>query len=471
MSVKLAISAQGMTRLPIGRFLYVPQLTYSLISIPVLDGLGYRTLITGGKLRVTYQKRVILAGTLINGLYYLDSVYVKLLVEGDTLSDNMVEKSSGTSLNLKEFNSALPVLNTICEVPLLSLKRSETTTGLISSHLSRKQMLADTVSAGARESEVCATASRPLCSEFRMWQEKSNGKMSADPVSAGARESEVCATDSINLTYEGLIPKIQKSMLSKDVDALQPHIRAFVERAVTFTTCPECDGTRLSRGGPVVEDRGDQHRRRLRDADQRPRRVGARASTSRRWRRCWTALRADPRLVRRDRARLPLARPAVGHAVGRRGAAHQDDPPPRLLAHRRHLRLRRADHRAAPARHPADERPAAAAARQGQHRAGRRAQAGGDRDRRPRRRPRPRRRHRRRRGGVRGHRRGAAGQRHDHRPAPGRPGRARSRRCGRRRACWRCAAPTPTTCRTSTSTSRSACWSWSPAWPARARAR
>jgi excinuclease UvrABC ATPase subunit len=50
----------------------------------------------------------------------------------------------------------------------------------------------------------------------------------------------------INLTYEGLIPRIQKSFLSKDVDALQPHIRAFVERAVTFTTCPECDGTRLS---------------------------------------------------------------------------------------------------------------------------------------------------------------------------------------------------------------------------------
>ncbi len=52
--------------------------------------------------------------------------------------------------------------------------------------------------------------------------------------------------DGINLTYEGLIPRIQKSMLSKDVDALQPHVRAFVERAVTFTTCPECDGTRLS---------------------------------------------------------------------------------------------------------------------------------------------------------------------------------------------------------------------------------
>src|SRR5712691_4976637 len=52
--------------------------------------------------------------------------------------------------------------------------------------------------------------------------------------------------DNINLTYEGLIPRIQKSFLSKDVDALQPHIRAFVERAVTFTTCLDCGGTRLS---------------------------------------------------------------------------------------------------------------------------------------------------------------------------------------------------------------------------------
>jgi excinuclease UvrABC ATPase subunit len=52
----------------------------------------------------------------------------------------------------------------------------------------------------------------------------------------------------INLSYEGLIPKITKSMLSKDLDALQPHIRAFVERAASFTTCPECDGTRLTEG-------------------------------------------------------------------------------------------------------------------------------------------------------------------------------------------------------------------------------
>jgi excinuclease UvrABC ATPase subunit len=60
------------------------------------------------------------------------------------------------------------------------------------------------------------------------------------------KEPTKIKVDGINLTYEGLIPKIQKSFLAKNVDALQPHIRAFVERAVTFTTCPDCGGTRLA---------------------------------------------------------------------------------------------------------------------------------------------------------------------------------------------------------------------------------
>jgi excinuclease UvrABC ATPase subunit len=60
------------------------------------------------------------------------------------------------------------------------------------------------------------------------------------------KEPTKIKVDNINLTYEGLIPKIQKSMLSKDVDTLQPHIRAFVERAVTFTECPDCGGSRLN---------------------------------------------------------------------------------------------------------------------------------------------------------------------------------------------------------------------------------
>jgi excinuclease UvrABC ATPase subunit len=59
--------------------------------------------------------------------------------------------------------------------------------------------------------------------------------------------------EGVNLTYEGVIPKIQKSMLSKDIDALQPHVRAFVERAITFQTCPDCDGTRLT--GEVLASR------------------------------------------------------------------------------------------------------------------------------------------------------------------------------------------------------------------------
>ncbi len=60
------------------------------------------------------------------------------------------------------------------------------------------------------------------------------------------KEPTKIKVEGINLTYQGLIPQIQKSFLAKDVDAMQPHIRAFVERAVVFTTCPDCDGTRLS---------------------------------------------------------------------------------------------------------------------------------------------------------------------------------------------------------------------------------
>jgi excinuclease UvrABC ATPase subunit len=70
------------------------------------------------------------------------------------------------------------------------------------------------------------------------------------------KEPTKIKVEGINLTYEGLIPKIQKSMLSKDVDAMQPHIRAFVERAVTFATCPDCGGTRLSAAARSSKIRG-----------------------------------------------------------------------------------------------------------------------------------------------------------------------------------------------------------------------
>ena len=70
------------------------------------------------------------------------------------------------------------------------------------------------------------------------------------------REATKIKIDGINLTYAGLIPTIQKSMLAKDVDSLQPHIRAFVERAVTFTVCPDCKGTRLSEAARSVKIKG-----------------------------------------------------------------------------------------------------------------------------------------------------------------------------------------------------------------------
>ncbi len=62
--------------------------------------------------------------------------------------------------------------------------------------------------------------------------------------------------EGVNLTYEGIIPKIQKSILSKDVDSMQPHVRRFVERAITFQTCPDCEGTRLSREALSSKIRG-----------------------------------------------------------------------------------------------------------------------------------------------------------------------------------------------------------------------
>ena len=65
------------------------------------------------------------------------------------------------------------------------------------------------------------------------------------------REPTKIKVEGINLTYAGLIPQIQKTFLSKDVEAMQPHIRAFVERAVVFTTCPDCDGPNCNCNGTL----------------------------------------------------------------------------------------------------------------------------------------------------------------------------------------------------------------------------
>jgi excinuclease UvrABC ATPase subunit len=70
------------------------------------------------------------------------------------------------------------------------------------------------------------------------------------------REPTKVKFNNINITYEGLIPKVQKSFLSKNRESMQPHIRAFVDRAVTFTSCPECGGTRLNEGARSSRIRG-----------------------------------------------------------------------------------------------------------------------------------------------------------------------------------------------------------------------
>ena len=228
----------------------------------------------------------------------------------------------------------------------------------------------------------------------------------------------------VNVTYEGLIPKIQRSFLSKDAGAAAAH--PGVRRPGRHLHCvPRLRGHPAQRGGTVVTDRRGQHRRHLRDADQRPGRMGPRR------RRAVGGAAAgdpatDPGLVRGDRPRVPLARPADGHPVGWRGPARQD-PPPGLLAHRRHLRPRRAHGGPAPPRHRADERAAATATGQGQHGARRGARAGHDLHRRPRGRPRPRRWSRGRHRLFRGHRRGVAGQWHRHRSPSRRPGRPQGR--------------------------------------------
>ena len=130
------------------------------------------------------------------------------------------------------------------------------------------------------------------------------------------KEPTKIKVEGINLTYEGLIPKLQKSMLSKDREAMQPHIRAFVDRVVTFTVCPECGGTRLNEGARSSRIKG------INIADACAMQISDLAG----WVRgldCAVGGAApdhavgDPRFVRDHRAGLPLARPAVGHAVGR----------------------------------------------------------------------------------------------------------------------------------------------------------
>ena len=74
----------------------------------------------------------------------------------------------------------------------------------------------------------------------------------------------------INMTYEGLVPRVRKSFLTKDKESLQPHLRAFVDRAVTFTDCPECGGARLNQAALASRLRFGQYVIKLLDAANPP---------------------------------------------------------------------------------------------------------------------------------------------------------------------------------------------------------
>ena len=214
--------------------------------------------------------------------------------------------------------------------------------------------------------------------------------------------------EGINLTYEGVLTKIQKSMLSKDVESLQPHVRAFRRARGHVHDLPRLRRDPAEQGGAVVEDPGQEHRRPLRHADQRPGRVAARSWTSRRSRRCSRgSSTCSTRSTEIGLGYLSLDRPS-GTLSG--GEAQRT----KMI---RHLGSSLTDvtyvfDEPTIGLHPhdiaADEPAAAPAARQGQHGARGRAQARDDRDRRPRRRPRSRRRHRGRDDLLRGHRGGAA---------------------------------------------------------------
>ena len=207
------------------------------------------------------------------------------------------------------------------------------------------------------------------------------------PPQAGHQDQ---GSSNINITYEGLVVKVQRLFLAKDRESMQPHIRAFVDRAVTFADLP-----RLRRHPAQRRPRCPPRSTGATSPSARPCRSAtwpssSAASTTRRCAPLVATLRDTlDSLVEIGLGYLSLDRES-GTLSGRRGPAGEDGPPPRLQPDRRHVRLRRAHRRAAPARHPADERPAAPPARQGQHRAGGGAQARDDRDRRPRGRPRAR---------------------------------------------------------------------------------
>lgn len=161
------------------------------------------------------------------------------------------------------------------------------------------------------------------------------------------KEGTKIKVEGINITYEGVLTKIQKSMLSRDIDSLQPHIRAFVQRAVTFSTCPDCDGTRLAPEARSSKIKGihlgEACRMQISDLAE--------------WIRALDEPSVAP-LVKGLQELLDsfveiglgyLSLERSSNSVRGRGPADEDDPAPRVVPDRCDLRVRRADDRSAPA--------------------------------------------------------------------------------------------------------------------------
>ena len=273
------------------------------------------------------------------------------------------------------------------------------------------------------------------------------------------KEPTKIKVDGINLTYEGLIPKIQKSFLSKDVDALQPHVRAFVDRTITFTVCPECDGTRLSKEARSSKIKGKNI------ADVCSMQISDLAD----WVRGLDEPSVAPLLTALGESLESFVEIGLGYLSLDRPSGTLSGGEAQRTKMIRHLGSSLTDityvfDEPTIGLHPHDiqrmNELLLAVAGQGQHGAGGGAQAGDDLDRRPRRRPRSRRRDGRRHRVLRGHGRGVAGERHHHRPPFRRPGRAQEEGPDAHRRAEGARGDAPTTCRASMSTSRSACWWW-----------
>ena len=261
----------------------------------------------------------------------------------------------------------------------------------------------------------------------------------------------------INMTYEGLVPRVRKSFLAKDKESLQPHLRAFVDRAVTFTDCPDCGGARLNQAA-LASRIGE-----LNIADAARLQISDLAD----WVRTTLDQPSIAPLVQTLQQTLDsFVEIGLGYLSLDRPSGTLSGGEAQRTKMIRHLGSSLTDVSyvfdeptigSAPARHPADERSAGAPAGQGQHGARGGAQAGGDPDRRLRRGPRAESRGERGTGLLHRDRRGSADERDADRAPPRRPGAAQAVGPDRRPAVWPSAAPAGTTSATSTWTSHSAC--------------